>query len=78
MFNLTKWFVLGIVVVSAISCAPAATPIPPTATSVPTATPSLPPHSLVVIKSAISGSLLGITISDTDSDGEKLDTLIEF
>lgn len=114
MLSLTKWFVIGIVVL-ATSCAPAATPtpvlptaIPPTATQTPvlptailptatpsplpptltpvpatatptpvppTTTPALPPHSFVVVKSALSGNFLGVNIRDTDSDGEKLDTL---
>lgn len=65
-----------------VGCAPAATPAP-TATASPTMTPTPAPistpaqasHSLVVIKSTLSGDLLGVLIQNTDSDGEKLDTM---
>ncbi len=54
MFNLAKWFVIGIIVVLVVSCAPAATPtpvpptvtptpVPPTATPFPTGTSTLIP-----------------------------------
>lgn len=50
------------------------TPIPPTDTPVPTATLNSP-HSLLVVKSTLSDDLLGVVSRDTDSDGQKLDTL---
>ena len=57
--------------------APTATAVPPTVTSAPTltSTPTQSSHSLVVIKSMLSGDLLGVLIRNTDSDGEQLDTL---
>lgn len=62
-------------------CAPAPTPMSPTSTPLPTdtpaptPTPTPAPHSLMVIKSTLSGDLLGVLIQNTDSDGEKLDTM---
>ncbi len=63
-------------------CASSATPVPtatapPTATPAPTLTPAptQSPHSLVIIKSTLSGDLLGVLIRNTDSDGEQLDTM---
>lgn len=71
-------FMTGLIV----GCAPAATPAPtvtaePTMTPAPTltSTPAQSSHSLVVIKSMLSGDLLGVLIQNKDSDGEALDTI---
>lgn len=72
-------FVFLTVLVS--GCASAPTSMPPTSTPLPTdipaptPTPTPSPHSLVVIKSSLSGDLLGVIIRNTDSDDEKLDTM---
>lgn len=69
----------GMLSASLLGCTPASppetsTPAPTlTSTPEPTATPA--PHSLVVIKSTISGNLLGVLIQNTDSEGEALDTM---
>lgn len=72
----------GFLTVLLVGCVPAAMPAPtataqPTITPPPTLTqaPTQSPHSLVVIKSTLSGDLLGVLIQNTDSDGEALDTL---
>ena len=52
MFKLAKWFVVGMVVVIAASCAPATTPtpVPPTASPMPTSTPTpVPPTATLVV-----------------------------
>jgi hypothetical protein len=73
-------FVFIFLTALANGCASASTPVPtdtpaPTNTPAPTPTPTPSPHSLVVIKSSLSGDLLGVIIQNTDSDGEKLDTM---
>ncbi len=80
--NRKKFLLIGFLMSLVVGCAPAATPLP-TATATPTMTPAptLTPtptqssHSLVVIKSTLSGGLLGVSIQNIDSDGEQLDTL---
>lgn len=75
----------GILSASLLGCAPASPPATstsapidtptPTLTSTPEPTDTSAPHSLVVIKSTLSGDLLGVLIQDTDSNGETLDTM---
>lgn len=76
---------MGMLSASLLGCTPASppktsTPAPtntpaPTLTSTPEPTVTPAPHSLVVIKSTISGNLLGVLIQNTDSEGEALDTM---
>lgn len=80
--NMKLLFLFGFLTMWITGCASSATSAPtatapPTATPAPTLTPAPThsPHSLVIIKSTLSGDLLGVLIRNTDSDGEQLDTM---
>lgn len=76
---------MGMLSASLLGCTPASPPKTSTpaltstpentATPAPTLTPTPASHSLVVIKSTLSGDLLGVLIQNTDSEGEALDTM---
>gem|GEM_PF-3427679 len=83
--NWKVFFIIGFLTGIGVGCAPPSTPTPvppaPTATLTMTPAPTLTqtptqsPHSLVVVKSTLSGDLLGVLIQNTDSSDEALDTL---
>lgn len=80
--NLLHTVVVTSLVFLLFGCTSVTTPLPSTATAMPTMIPvststptPVPSHALAVVKSVLSDDMFVVIIQDTDSGGEKLDTV---